>query len=653
MNMKYRPIIAIDIADKNFDKVQIANPELVVLTSKGNTIDVGSLCYERRGKSVAFKPGGQVLGSKVDRNSLIIERRKSICMIIEYLMDLVRLGSAIETAFGHFKKIVDFYKFCNTLDATKHDIINKDSICLYTAYLIEKTEKSKIAPMTASERQSVVCRLYSSYHGISRDLVYGADNPLIKSRLKHKKQTQPIDDTQLAKSTAFCRSVFEASTKAMDSDVLPYFFDTPEGSGVFSPQIPSLYLEKNKSSFPLGARLAFNFEEGRMNGLDDMKLLPLGLLNERQSKNPSKFMHRFKHASIDSRCNRRSAAHMEMVNLGVSCFFNMFIAATGLNLTTALSLKWSENYLFKEKSQGIREVVVKPRAGYKEVAFSITSVFKPLLIKYLTLREFILNGRESDYLFVVFASKPRPCFDEPVNLSESRYSALRDTVSRRAGIDYIPTARELRATRSDFNIRKHGVFTAAHLNGNNVETTLKHYSNGSKNRAAIALTPFYSKIREAAYSQIKNVEDATVKISDEKSSVGDIDIKTGHCSSFNEPALSIDFKENAPKPSCEKSAHGCLFCENYRIHTSEKDIRKLFSMLECINLIKEKARNLEHFEESWGAVIMRIADIVETVLVQHPNAKEMVARVQSEVTEDGEFDAYWLSHYNMMRELTA
>lgn len=108
----------------------------------------------------------------------------------------------------------------------------------------------------------------------------------------------------------------------------------------------------------------------------------------------------------------------------------MFIASTGLNLTTALSLRWSDNYLFKEKSQGIREVVVKPRANYNETPFSITAVFKPLLLKYLALRKYILNGRDSDYLFVVFAGKPRPCFDKPEKLIESRYTALRDTIVR-------------------------------------------------------------------------------------------------------------------------------------------------------------------------------------------------------------------------------
>lgn len=117
--------------------------------------------------------------------------------------------------------------------------------------------------------------------------------------------------------------------------------------------------------------------------------------------------------------------------------------------------------------------------------------------------------------------------------------------------------------------------------------------------------------------------------------------------------MSIEFNDNAAKPSCEKSAHGCLFCKNYRIHASEKDLRKLFSMLECVYLIKSKARSLEHFEESWGAVIMRVNDILDAILNKHPESSEMINKIQTEVSDEGELDPYWLSHYNMMRELTA
>lgn len=653
MTYTYRPVITIDIEDKNFDKIAITNPEFVVLTCKTRTLDVGSLCYKRRGKSAAFKPHGKVLGATVDKSSLIIERRNSVTLIIEHLIDFVRLGGSTSTAEGHYKIIVAFYKFCNSLEGNAHDIINKKTVCLYTSDLRKKSNNGNISLLTASERQSIVCRLYASYNNISRDLVYGSDNPLIKSKSKQQKKTTPVDDARLAQTMSFCRAVFDGAVKALDAEKLPFFFETIEGKAAFSPQIPSLYFENNKESFSQAALLSLNFDEGRLNENADMPYIAHKVLSEKQCKKPAKYLHRFKHASINSKEDSRSLAHLEMANIAVSCFFNMFIASTGLNLTTALSLRWSDNYLFKEKSQGIREVVVKPRANYNETPFSITAVFKPLLLKYLALRKYILNGRDSDYLFVVFAGKPRPCFDKPEKLIESRYTALRDTIVRRSGVDYIPTARELRATRSDFNIRKHGVFTAAELNGNSIETTLKHYSAGSQNRAASALSPFYSKVREAAYALVKNTERTTVNISDESTSPGDIDIKTGHCSSFNEPELSIEFNDNAAKPSCEKSVHGCLFCKNYRIHASKKDLRKLFSMLECVYLIKSKARSLEHFEESWGAVIMRVNDIVDAILNKHPESSEMISKIQTEVSGEGELDPYWLSHYNMMRELTA
>lgn len=649
MTLSYRPVITIDINDKAFDKVRIANPELIVLTHKGNTMDVGALCYQHRGRAAAFKPGGKVLGCQVDKSSLVPGRRQSILLIAEHLIDYVRLGGSVDTAFKHYKMMQAFYVYCDSLNNLVHDFVRKETLSDYTQHLRTQLAQNKMSNATASERQSLVCRLYAVHHNINVELVYGSDIPLIKSKIKQSKPTSPLDDNQLAKTTSLCRSIFDAACRVGNGESLPLFFDSPEGNACFSPQIPTLYFHKNMDTFTKAAKLSLNWDDEKINGIDDIKYIAISILGKRHAKAPSRYLHRFQQAEMAAAKEPRGTAHMEAVNFGVSCFFNLFLAATGLNLSTAINLRWSDKYEFKENSQGLREVVIKPRAGYKEVSFTITAVFKPLLLKYLKLRDHILNGRESDHLFIVFSSKPRPCFDLPTKLVESRYSSLRDTLSRRAMIDYLPTARELRATRSDFNIRKHGIVKAAGLNGNSVETTLKHYSSSSKNRAAVALTPFYRKIREAAYQAVKKTPDVHVDIVTHNND--DKPIKIGHCSSFMNPALAIEFNDKTPSPSCEKSAHGCLFCENYRLHISESDVRKLLSMLECIYLIREHARSLEHFENAWGAVIRRVDEILSIMVTQHPSTQEMIDRINTEVSEDGELDPYWLSHYNMVREL--
>jgi len=649
MTLSYRPVITIDINDKAFDKVRIANPELIVLTHKGNTMDVGALCYQHRGRAAAFKPGGKVLGCQVDKSSLVPGRRQSILLIAEHLIDYVRLGGSVDTAFKHYKMMQAFYVYCDSLNDLVHDFVRKETLIDYTQHLRTQLAQNKISNATASERQSLVCRLYAAHHNINVELVYGSDIPLIKSKIKQSKPTPPLDDNQLAKTTSLCRSIFDAACRVGNGEPLPLFFDSPEGKACFSPQIPTLYLHKNMDTFTKAAKLSLNWDNEKINGIDDIKDIAISILGKRHAKAPSRYLHRFQQAEMAAAKEPRGTAHMEAVNFGVSCFFNLFLAATGLNLSTAINLRWSDKYEFKENSQGLREVVIKPRAGYKEVSFTITAVFKPLLLKYLKLRDHILNGRESDHLFIVFSSKPRPCFDLPTKLVESRYSSLRDTLSRRAMIDYLPTARELRVTRSDFNIRKHGLLKAAELNGNNIETTMKHYASSSRSRAATALSPFYKKIRDAAYQAVKNTPETHVEFSSDPDS--EIPIKTGHCASFMNPALSIEFNNKSPAPACEKSAHGCLFCENYRLHISRDDIRKLLSMMECIYLIRSNARSLEHFESAWGAVIERVDDIFASAIKQRPEAAELIEQIKEEVAEDGELDPYWLSHYNMVKEL--
>ena len=257
----------------------------------------------------AFKPGGKVLGCQVDKSSLVPGRRQSILLIAEHLIDYVRLGGSVDTAFKHYKMMQAFYVYCDSLNDSVHDFVRKETLIDYTQHLRTQLAQNKMSNATASERQSLVCRLYAAHHNINVELVYGSDIPLIKSKIKQSKPTSPLDDNQLAKTTSLCRSVFDAACRVGNGEPLPLFFDSPEGKACFSPQIPTLYLYKNMDTFTKAAKLSLNWDDEKINGIDDIKEIAVSVLGKRHAKAPSRYLHRFQQAEMAAAKEPRGTAH--------------------------------------------------------------------------------------------------------------------------------------------------------------------------------------------------------------------------------------------------------------------------------------------------------------------------------------------------------
>lgn len=71
---------------------------------------------------------------------------------------------------------------------------------------------------------------------------------------------------------------------------------------------------------------------------------------------------------------------------------------TGMNDSTASTLKWNKNYQINKTRQKFRNI--KYRAGNKVVEFEIGTKFLKQFQQFILLREFVLNGNESEYLFL-------------------------------------------------------------------------------------------------------------------------------------------------------------------------------------------------------------------------------------------------------------
>lgn len=184
------------------------------------------------------------------------------------------------------------------------------------------------------------------------------------------------------------------------------------------------------------------------------------------------------------------------------------------------------------------------------------------------------------------------------------------------------TFRQLRAYRQQHLIRKNGLKVAAEAMGHSIATAVKSYCAAQEKLQAKDLGNFLSSLQDTV---IHHVREDNFKI---------VSIPVGECASHGNPKASSSNMEL--QPDCKKT-EGCFFCENFRIHVDEEDLRKLLS---CKNVL-QRLGNLQHESERADRVYDSILARIEVLV------GEIVQRMDETTTRRVEADvaAGNLTHY--------
>jgi hypothetical protein len=270
---------------------------------------------------------------------------------------------------------------------------------------------------------------------------------------------------------------------------------------------------------------------------------------------------------------------------------------------------------------------VKYRAGGRTVSFMVSLAFMPRLRLFLKLRAYLLNSAHLDGLFVALTLKASPTV-----FSEQFVSNLAQRL-RGLGIE-VPklSARQWRAAKQDWLISNHTPEVAAEALGHSLDTALRAYSNGTESVHRQELSIFFRSVE-------KTVKGASDRGADE------VESAVGSCVDFKQP---VPIAPEVPvRPSC-KSAEGCLFCDKYRVHADEADIRKLLSCRYCVRITSNRAPSLEEYDQTFGAVLRRIDFLLEELKKRDAT---LVTNLESAVDVDGELDVFWSSKLEQLLEL--
>lgn len=332
---------------------------------------------------------------------------------------------------------------------------------------------------------------------------------------------------------------------------------------------------------------------------------------------------------------KESYGRLRLIELACVAFAGLAFVDTGANLSVLQAYEEPddlEKQLAEPDRINLTQKAVKFRARGKLVEVHLSAITVTRLRTYLRLRQALvaaLGDRDIAPMFVMCSygerSKAEPTTVRP--LDKNFLTFLRQKVSAIGGSLPSVTLKQLRVYKQQDLVRRAPVAVAAKLMGHSVKTAVQAYCKAQEATRQGEMSEFLGSLQ-------KTVQDASVGFA-ERSSQKIIPI--GSCTEHGKPAFIG--REVVVEPDC-KNVQGCFFCDNYRAHADEEDMRKLMSCRRVLRYIAPLQSDPLRAERIYTAVIDRIDLLLSELKRRQPRAFE-AARV--DVDERGQLSRYWSS----------
>ncbi|RLA84320.1 MAG: hypothetical protein DRG78_01775 [Epsilonproteobacteria bacterium] len=553
-------------------------------------------------------------GFSCKRDSLIKNNIKYIQYIIEYIEYINTIGVRKITIAFHIKTIKHFIHFLNKEKLDFIDNINtaKEVFEIYSFHLAQQKRQNKLIS-EAQKRQSCALKFLIFIFNDKEGFI-SSDVQLMRAYRgsSNGKEISNIVDSTYA---------FNFYTKLFNqlSDFILNFNKYPFQITLERESLWIIPVHNWISpSFKKPVNSNFDYKNGTLiNGLEYEKSEPEKRWRIREL---GEIIHK-------NNLHNNTKARLELGRFALKAYFMHFLTLTGMNDSTASNIMWnSDSEVIKD---GQKFKAIKYRANNKPATFQIKNKFFSEFTKFLKLRDFLLQGNKIDYLFfdkygkdvLISANQKHGSFSSKINRQ------MRTLIDNK-----LPTinSKELRVNKSNFIMNKYGIAQAAQMLNNSITTTLKHYTGESQESSALQLSNYFDHINTVLVSNNNKL----------------IDIPSGQCKDFDNPKAIITI--NNFDVSCTKN-EGCLFCEHYRVHADEIDIRKLYSLLYIINESRYLARDDKHFNTTYGLVIERINDILKEISKKLDS--KILKYIKDDVFNNENLHPYWEHKLSMLISL--
>lgn len=601
--------------------LNIINPGQCVLKVHGKNIDIGALCYLERHKSNT--------GYTVNDSSISSERYGEVRKLIQFISDLSETSLSIVSITSRYNNFAMFLDWCD--DNSRHNALRsyKDaraSLASYIAYLLELVKTQKLHNNTAARYQYdaiIVLRDCFGYENLEQGL------NLLKKSNRAITNTSAPDERDQGKVLALSLSLFNGFCKEILSNSnYPFLISLPKGTGFENDQawvFPSsrYVLHPSLRDTPEIKHKAYNYIEGRVYTVDEIKSRFASKASARTSVRSAQRVLKKNESEVTS-------IRLSHAGIAMNAFLVLFVANTGMNWSEISRLTWRNTYEVGVDSQGFREI--KYRAFDRTVTFIITSSFLPYFKTYLELRDYVQRHTEKTNL-LFFTISHRSAF-KPRKLGVTKLPVICRSFQLFDPSLPIISAKEWRATKSDYLVSNADLQTASVLLQSEERTVQDHYTKGSRSKGISEISDFLERV----VSKVKQQNKDNLVV---------VESALGKCDSPGNPSPE---NKSPIVPDCKKG-EGCLFCTHYGVHADEVDIRKLYSCKFCIESTSHLCGSVDYYLKVFGAALERIDALLKSFKHLSDNHNKLVVRIEGEVYEDGDLDPYWETKYEQLINL--
>lgn len=608
--------------------IDIAKPEQLILKVGTQNLDIWTIVYLKRNLRL-----GNEKNRIIDYNSLYHPRLNIVKTITTTLSELIKVrGLSSKTIAAMYQYIRRFLFWADSKGIGEQLILDRSyteqQIFEYFNELrLETSDSSKLNINSALSIEQGLLIFFKYYY----DENFGKYYKSLKREIKSS--TIVPDENKIKKFAGWLDEIFNVSVVTiLENKPFPIKFKNLDSKFDDDKDIWFIPNGKSRESMLNGkGGAAWNITDGKIRDVSQIVKIYMSnpelykLKTEKNARAQAKRSSEKAYALLEA--INSDQYHHERINLagfGCLCFAALFMLETGVNSSVLINIEntdeliksLSENTVSRAKFRAI-----KLRAGGKIISVSIGVDFKSKLLSFLKLRKYLVREEQIKSLFIGLTPDDDYIW-KATNITEdwSKTHLKRRLKGLLESIPYV-SPREMRTAKQDFLIRNTTPEISASLMGHSIETALKAYSNGSTTKNIQEMGIF-----------LTSLEKTIIPIS-EKNEISESAV--GLCSDFNNP---IPVSTTLPiQPNC-KSTQGCLFCEKYRIHADEKDIRKLLSCRYCLRIAFNLTGNFDISEEIVGTVISRINQLLEEI---GKTKKELVIKIEEEVDQKDMLDSYW------------
>lgn len=585
---------------KKRDKVELDNLGIIIFGKK--TI-ICQILY--KDKEIIGHP----YTLKANKKSCVAWRKKIIEYTLEETITKFQLGLSSSSVNSIISRVISFVNWLdkNSLELTD-DIKNAVHVFMeYTLFLKAKIRNSALKNSTARRKQSSVHELLNKIYNDKENIIGNSVSFIPRKITILLKSEKSTDEEQKYHYNFYYNMFHQIADFILNDGQFPLKMKLGAKKFWCLPY-QKLFFKETDTNYPR----IFNKKDGTIKEAEELaKEYNTDIAQDRYKR--EKFIKKLELSN-----QYQSKNKLFLASYGLRAFYMLFLTNTGMNDSTAATLKWNSDYEIEKKRHRFRNI--KYRAGNKVVEFEIGNSFVKDFDKFIKLRNYLLCQQEFDYLFFIGS-------DKNASLSSQQKDGTFSSIINRRFIKHVDpdlplmASRQLRVNKTYQTIKDNGIIAASQIAQTSINTLIHYYQGTSDEMVHNELGNYFNMLNSNLFM-------------DEN---GEVETAVGRCLDFNNP------RQQMLHDSFIGCAHneGCLFCENYRLHRDQKDINKLFSLEYIINECRYIAKNENHFNSVYGVILQRIQNIIQALMQKSDITREQINHYKADVFENENLHPYW------------